>query len=101
MRFGIDKALCTFEKSKLILEDYNNDVMESVVDNMVPYDIPTIYEEQVLHDLTNNTDDTYDPVTHIDPYGYRRDQYHDVMEVQDNNTRLSRSDISFFYSVNK
>lgn len=108
-RFGIDKSLCTFEKTKQILLEYNNAVEESIVDNTIPYDHETIYEGQALHDLTHNTDDSYDPVTHIDPYGYRRNQYylydqdHQYEELAHPDTQepeVSNDDMAFFYHCN-
>lgn len=99
-RFGIDKNLCTFEKTKQIVEDYHEAIEENVVNNMVPYDHPTIYEEQLLHDLTNNRDNSFDPTSHIDPYGYRREQYHSNITPHNQEEGISSADIAFFYAAN-
>lgn len=108
-RFGIDKEKCTFEKSKQILLEYNEAIEANIVDNMKPYDHETIYEGQVLHDLTteNHTISGFDPVSHIDPYGYRRDQYHSTQpeyyksrQTPQEEETLSASDVAFFYACN-
>ena len=102
-RFGIDKNLCTFDKGREIIQEYEDAMDEQIVDNTIPYDHPTIYEEQVLHDLMNtDNDQSFDPVTHIDPYGYRKSQYLTPMGKQPKTEEetLSAADIQFFYSAN-
>lgn len=73
MRFGIDKHRCTFEKVNNVLKQYVEEKREDQVNNMVPYENPNAYENQILHDLTQPS-----PMFGVDgrdEYGYRRDQY--------------------------
>ena len=102
-RFGIDKSLCTFDKGREIIQEYEETMDAQIVDNTIPYDHPTIYEGQVLYDIMNaDNDPSYDPVTHIDPYGYRKSQYLTPMGKQPKTEEetLSAADMQFFYSAN-
>ena len=75
---------------------------------MILHALESLYEGQVLHDLTteNHTISGFDPVSHIDPYGYRRDQYHSTTpeyyrpKSQPEEETLSASDVAFFYACN-
>lgn len=101
-RFGLDKKLCTFEKAKDAIKEYEHELAENVVDNTKPYDFPTMYEEQALHDLTRGTTipvSPFDPIQDRDEYGYRKDQYHQP-GLESNPQTLSTADISFFREVN-
>ena len=73
MRFGIDKHRCTFEKVNNVLKQYVEEKREETVNNMIPYENPNAYENQILHDLTQpspmfGTDGR-------DEYGYTQEQY--------------------------
>lgn len=75
-RFGVDKHRCTFEKMRNVLDQYQHDIDKSTVDNMVPYDHPTMYEEQLLHDLTNpQLGSVNNGNNFVDQYGYSTEQY--------------------------
>lgn len=95
-RFGINKKLCTYEKVNEILTEYDQEVDENTINNMLPYDAPTMYEEQLLRDLTTPTS------IGLDEYGYAPEDYNRVGQLQptDDVSHLSASDISFFSSVN-
>lgn len=95
-RFGIDKNQCTFEKVKDVLEEYEIQQEEQTINNMLPYDHPTIYEEQLLHDLTAK------PFQGKDEYGYSYEQYNQSGQLQKNQTEdsFSAEDYSYFTSVN-
>ena len=73
-RYGIDKTKCKFEKVYEVLREHEETVAENTINNMLPYDTPTMYEEQLLHDLTNGTS-TYVGDDGYDNYGYRPEQY--------------------------
>lgn len=99
-RFGIDKRLCVFEKVNDVLKEYDEHENETIVDNMKPYDQPTMYEEQLLHDLTNNGA-TFNNVTGIDEYGYTRKQYNRNGGMETNNlATLSSNDVAYFMELN-
>ena len=100
-RFGIDKRLCSFEKIYDVIKEYESDIEDSIVDNMIPYETPTVYEEQLLHDLTSNYSGTRPTVNGYDDYGYRNDQY--VSSTLQNTSQehsLTRADMAFFNEVN-
>ena len=98
-RFGIDKNLCTFSKGKDDIQEYEQQLSEEAVNNLVPYENPTIYEEQLLHDLIQS------PLNHdihggIDEYGYSYNQYHGSQPKIQTTESLSASDIAFFKDCN-
>lgn len=99
-RFGIDKSLATFEKIFDVIEEYEKTIDEETVDNMKPYDVPTLYESQLLHDLTSRGNSFVDG-NGVDRYGYTRDQYNrGSQHLQNNPEVVSISDVSFFADVN-
>ena len=98
-RFGIDKTKCAFEKAREVITEYEADVLEETVNNMVPYEHATMYEEQLLHDLTNPG------FRGIDELGYSYDDYargdtRNQLRKNPDEGDLSASDYSFFTSVN-
>lgn len=100
-RFGIDKRLCSFEKIYDVINEYESDIEDSVVDNMIPYETPTVYEEQLLHDLTSNYSGTRPTVNGYDDYGYRNDQYvYSTLQNTSEEHDLTRADMAFFNEVN-
>lgn len=99
-RFGIDKTLCTYEKGKRIVDEYENQVAEETIDNTVPYGQPTMYEDQLLHDIIDSQE--FDKETGIDTYGYTRQQYNQRNQLDPNPVEtLSRGDMAFFREVNQ
>lgn len=97
-RFGIDKSLCTYEKAFQIIDEYENNKSNSTPDNTLPYDHPTIYEEQLAHDLTKQNE-TFVHNGGVDEYGYSRNQYAGV-NTRSNENQVSVSDLTFFRDVN-
>jgi hypothetical protein len=97
-RFGIDKSKCTYESSYHILDEYEKNVNENVVDNTLPYDGPTLYEDQLLHDLTSNKNESFGLSNGTDVYGYTRKQYAGVEDTPQDG--ISSSDLAFFREVN-
>ena len=98
-RFGIDKTKCTFEKVNDVIQEYEYEVAEETVNNMKPYDHPTMYEEQLLHDLTNPG------FRGIDELGYSYDQYNHTtnrvgLQKNEDDSDLSATDYAYFSSVN-
>lgn len=99
-RFGIDKKECTFEKAYNIIDEYEQTVQENTVDNMKPYDHPTMYEEQLLHDLTSSDNESFSNDGGTDIYGYTKRQYQQNEQLQRNTNDLSMSDVAFFRELN-
>lgn len=97
-RFGIDKTKCTFEVVNTVIQEYEDVVIEETVNNMKPYDQPTMYEEQLLHDLTNPG------FRGIDELGYSYDRYsHDGrngLRKNEDDSDLSAVDYAYYQSVN-
>ena len=98
-RFGIDKTKCEFEKVNEVIHEYEEVVAEETINNMLPYDHPTMYEEQLLHDLTNPG------FRGIDENGYSYGDYHHEerggdMRRNSDEGDLTASDYAYFSSVN-
>lgn len=98
-RFGIDKTRCEFEKVNEVIHEYEEVVAEEAVNNMLPYDHPTMYEEQLLHDLTNPG------FRGIDELGYSYDRYaqnggRNGLVKNEDDSDLTASDYAYFSSVN-
>ena len=101
-RFGIDIKLCSYEKAFRIAQEYDNSIAEDVVNNVIPYDNPDAFENQLLADLITGNGSGFDTQTGVDPYGYSRNQYNNrnIHNQQPVLETISGSDISFFQSVN-
>lgn len=98
-RFGIDKTKCVFERVNDVIQEYEYDIAEETINNMKPYDHPTMYEEQLLHDLTNPG------FRGVDENGYSYEDYHHEergggMGRNPDEGDLSASDYAYFSSVN-
>ena len=98
-RFGIDKTRCGFEKVNEVIHEYEEVVAEEAINNMLPYDHPTMYEEQLLHDLTNPG------FRGIDENGYSYGDYHHEergggIGRNPDEGDLTASDYAYFSSVN-
>lgn len=109
-RFGIIKERQTFEKAFEIAKQYGEAIKEDVVNNVVPYENPNAFENQLLNDLidsqSRNKQMGFDQPGGVDPYGYRSNQYHQygssrTTQLQPTLDHISREDISFFMSVNQ
>ena len=100
-RFGINKQLCTFEKSYEVLSDYESKEDDKVVNNMIPYEHPTEYEEQMRDELIeiNNRARSNE----VDEMGYRRSDYADdgyiPQQSDDPYDSISMKDLNSFYSM--
>ena len=104
MRFGIDKRKCTFEKVNDVLIKYEEDIREETVNNMVPYENPNAYENQILHDLTSGNGGFAVDEFGRDEYGYRREDYDTNYGLQRKNESasycMSDTDVSVFAAIN-
>ena len=100
-RFGIDKTLCTYEiENQSLMDSYEKSVEEDTVDNTIPYDHPTMYEEQLLHDIMNSDKQSFSSVDGRDVYGYKQSQYNNNSQYMQQDTSISYSDIAFFREIN-
>lgn len=106
-RFGIDKNRCSFKKPAEIVHSYEKEMEDNEVDNMKPYDQPTMYEQQLLSELTGNEVPQISNMTGRDPYGYtsqdyirNSQQYQYRPEPQTENLNLSGEDYAFLNAVN-
>jgi hypothetical protein len=105
-RFGIVKERQTFEKAYQITQAYENAVKEDIVNNVVYYDNPNAYENQLLNDIidANQRDRRmgFDQPGGVDRYGYRPEDYNKHLYATEKaEERLSYSDMEFFQSVNQ
>ena len=106
-RFGIDKDRCAFKKPIEAIKEYERELEENTVNNMVPYDQPTMYEEQLLSELTGTSNiPKISTMVGRDVYGYSASDY--IKNSPDLHTRvqespdvvLDKSDYSFLSEVN-
>lgn len=103
-RFGIDKTKCSFDKVTEVIKSYEQEMNNDSVNNTKPFDMPTLYEGQVLRDIINSNNDNS-----VDEYGYSHNQYHDnsggistnhqTSSINQNDC-LNMNDYSFFSSIN-
>lgn len=106
-RFGILKEYQTFEKAYQIAQQYEQSVQEDIVNNVVYYENPDAYENQLLRDLIDgNSRDQRMGIERpggLDPYGYRVDQYNARLKAQQEPPvdHLSAQEVAFFNSVNQ
>lgn len=103
-RFGINKALCTYEEAFEVLDDYEESTVEKQINNMVPYDCPTLYEHQLLNDLISRNSLEFKGEGGVDVYGYTREMYDRANNTgrssNDNCETLSAADLAWFSSMN-
>ena len=104
-RFGIYKSKSTFQKATAAIEQYEEQLDEKTINNMIPYDIKEAYENQLLHDLTTQDPMHYFGSDGTDEYGYRREDYNRAARQQQaaapaNVAVASSSDLAFFNEVN-
>ena len=106
-RFGIDKDRCAFKKPIEAIKEYERELEENTVNNMVPYDQPTMYEEQLLSELTGTSNiPKISTMVGRDVYGYSASDY--IKNSPDLHTKvqespdvvLDKSDYSFLSEVN-
>ena len=103
-RFGIDKTKCTYEKVYDELRSYNEHTAKETINNVVPYDNPESYENQLMDDRINGNYQEFS--TGVDVYGYTRDDYNrshsGIIQTQQQSQSefLDRSDYAFFTSMN-
>lgn len=104
-RFKIDKSRCSFKKPALAITEYEEYVEANTVDNMKPYEHETLYEGQLLRELTNQAPSVTNMMGR-DNYGYSSQDYIQnspqiqVQKQESQDMGLSSSDYAFLSSVN-
>ena len=74
-RYGIDKRRCTFEKVYDELREHEEREAENTINNTLPYDSPTMYEQQLMEELVESNTMQYAHSNYVDEMGYRPEQY--------------------------
>ena len=81
-RFGINKNLCTYEKATEIMQQFNQSVMDDMIDNTPSLEMiaNNSFEAQMYQDLVNGTT----PVDEngYDEYGHKRTDYNMYGQLQ-------------------
>lgn len=104
-RFNIDKSRCSFKRPAEAIKKYEEYIESNTVDNMKPYEHETLYEEQLLSELTNQQEKISN-MQGRDVYGYTAQDYiknspdYQVHRQNENNLQLTLSDYDFLNSVN-
>ena len=102
-RFGIDKSLCVYEEAFKVLEEYEEAAAEKIVNNVLPYNGPTLYENQLLYELTNPDTREFSEPGGRDVYGYTRedyDRYNGGGRQRTDEDTLSTVDLLFYTNMN-
>ena len=100
-RFGIDKTRCTYQQERKVIKQYEQELTEEQVNNLVPYENPNAFENQLLRDLVQTSQEFASP-SGQDVYGYRHNQYAGTPEYDAPHQQeiLSASDMAYFSEVN-
>jgi len=101
-RFGINKNLCTYEKSSEIMNQYTQSVLEDMIDNAPSAEMIAAgsFEAQMYNDLAGSSnfvnEDGYDD------YGYKPSEYNSygTMQVRQEVLQSTPSSLSFFRDIN-
>lgn len=99
-RFGINKSLCTYEKSTQVMKEFEQSIEQDKVNNDLPSDNSLPYEAQLLHDLTSQLKNEYNNPGGYDEYGYKREQYNQNGLNQTPVVQSSAESLAFFREVN-
>ena len=107
-RFGIDKNKCSFKKPAEIVRSYEKEMDENTVDNLKPYDQPTMYEGQLLSELIGKEVPMISNMQGRDVYGYtardylnNSEQYQRYGNEPEIGYNLTREDYDFLNDVNQ
>ena len=97
-RFGIDKNLCTFKNAKQAVHEYDRELSEEQINNIVPYSNPDAFENRLLEEAISKDPTKAYGQSGYDIYGYKPSDYN--TNQQPPVETLSSSDLAYFYSVN-
>lgn len=98
-RFGIIKDKCSF-KAKYVLQEYDEHVSEEHVNNIVPYQDPYCYENQLLREMISSDPSGSFGSNGVDQYGYRRSDYGGDVSHDNEIVTLSAHQLAYFNEVN-
>lgn len=97
-RFGINKSLCTYDKSVNVMKEYEEKISSDTIDNSLPDNHSFPIEEQILQDITSGS--MYNNSNNQDMYGLRPDQYNQRNTlVQSPVLQSTANDIAFFRDI--
>ncbi len=106
-RFNIHKELCTFKNAKQAILQYEQELSEEQVNNIVPYKNPDAFENRLLEEMmSSDPTHSYSQQSGRDIYGYRPNDYNrefvnQQQRVREQQESVSMADLSFFYDVNQ
>lgn len=101
-RFGINKDLCTYEKSTEIMNQYNQALLDDLVDNAPSAEMIASgsFEAQMYQDLINGSN--FVDENGYDEYGHKRTEYQQYGNLQTRQEVLQStpSSLAFFRDIN-
>lgn len=101
-RFGINKDLCTYEKSAEIMNQYNQALLDDLVDNAPSAEMIASgsFEAQMYQDLINGSN--FVDENGYDEYGHKRAEYQQYGNLQTRQEVLQStpSSLAFFRDIN-
>ena len=101
-RFGINKAMCTYEKASAIMNEFQQSVLADRIDNAPSREMieNNSFEAQMYYDLINGTTEVDD--NGYDEYGYKRDSYNQYGDMRNRPEVLQStpSSLAFFRDIN-
>jgi len=97
-RFGIHKDLCTFKNARREVAEYDKELSEQQINNIIPYKDPNGFENQLLRENMDNSRASGFSNNGYDVYGYKRQDYGGDNPPVD---LLDASDYAYFTSVNQ
>ena len=106
-RFGIYKELCTFKNAKQIVNDYDRELSEEQINNIVPYKNPDAFENRLLEEmLSSDPTHSFTQSGGVDQYGYKKNDYNREFVLQQERAKQQQeavtiADLSFYADVNQ
>ena len=103
-RFGINKSLCTYEKASEIMQQYNQALLEDLVDNTPSAEMIAAgsHEAQMYYDMMGASS-TFVDENGYDEYGHKHDEYKAYGNLQNRQEVLqsTHQSLAFFRDINK
>ena len=104
-RFGIYKEQFQFQSVKQDLKDYQDEIQDNIVNNVVPYSNPDAFENHLLFDNISSDPMHYMNHEGVDEYGYSRKDYNKIQQLQQarapEDVTIETSDLSFYSQINE
>ena len=103
-RFGINKSLCTYEKASEIMQEYNQALLDDLVDNTPSAEMIAAgsHEAQMYYDMMGASS-TFVDENGYDEYGHKHDEYKAYGNLQNRQEVLQSTpqSLAFFRDINK